>query len=155
VQETYRPIPGYLNYQVSDVGNVIGPSGALLTPHPDYKGYPVITLSCGGKRTTVPVHRLIARAFLGEPQDGQEVRHLDGVKTNNVVSNLRWGSRSENALDSVRHGSHNQARKTHCPWGHPYDAANTYHRPDGGRGCRICRATAVSQYRSAGQLVAA
>lgn len=43
---------------------------------------------------------------------------------NNSLSNLRWGTRSDNQLDSVRHGTHSNARKSHCPRGHIYCDAN-------------------------------
>ena len=39
--------------------------------------------------------------------------------------------------------SNKQRAKTHCPHGHTYDFLNTYYRPDGGRGCRICRSLAI------------
>ena len=42
------------------------------------------------------VHRLVAIAFIGNPQKGQEVNHIDGNKGNNAVENLEWVSKSEN-----------------------------------------------------------
>ncbi len=42
------------------------------------------------------VHRLVCQAFHGPPETGQEVNHLDGVKTNNSAQNLEWATRSEN-----------------------------------------------------------
>jgi len=68
------------------------------------------------------------------------VCHNDGDPHNNRVSNLRWGTASENALDAVRHGTHPEARKTHCRRNHPYDEYNTVHRPYAPhkRRCREC-----------------
>ena len=50
------------------------------------------------------VHRLILETFIGPCPEGMECRHLDGNPTNNHLSNLCWGTRSENQKDKVRHG---------------------------------------------------
>lgn len=84
------------------------------------------------------VHRAVALAFLGEPPPGQEVRHKDGDPGNAELSNLEYGTRSENMRDAVRHGTHHETAKTHCKRGHQFDEANTIvtHRQ---RICRTCR----------------
>lgn len=66
-----------------------------------------------------------------------EVCHNDGNPANNVVTNLRWDTKKANARDRLMHGNDKNARKTHCPHGHKYDAANTYLSPSG-RHCRTC-----------------
>src|SRR5579885_1363956 len=45
---------------------------------------------------------------------------------NNRLTNLSWGTHSENQFDQVAHGTHHHAAKDRCPAGHAYDAANTY-----------------------------
>lgn len=77
------------------------------------------------------------------------VRHLDGNTENNTLGNLSYGTAAENTADSIRHGTnfavHVEARRTHCPQGHPYDATNTIHGMQGNgktgahRGCRECK----------------
>ena len=52
------------------------------------------------------VHRLILETFVGPCPDGMECRHLDGNPTNNNLSNLKWGTHSENVQDSIRHGTY-------------------------------------------------
>lgn len=84
------------------------------------------TLSVRGVHTYCYIHRLVATAFLGEPESGQEVRHLDGDGTNNDHRNLAWGTHSENAFDMVGHGTHRNARKTHCIRGHEFTEDNIY-----------------------------
>lgn len=86
------------------------------------------------------VHRLVLLAFVGPPAtNSAEVCHIDGNPANNQLANLRWGSSSENKADQVRHGTHRNASKTHCPSGHAYDDKNTYFYPDtGNRDCRAC-----------------
>ena len=49
------------------------------------------------------------------------------------------GTMSENRYDSVAAGTHNNARKTHCKWGHEFTPENTYRDRNGNRGCRTCR----------------
>jgi phage FluMu protein Com len=61
------------------------------------------------------VHWLVARAFLGPRPDGMEIRHLDGDYQNCTASNLLYGTKSENALDAVQHGTHRETRKVRCP----------------------------------------
>lgn len=69
-----------------------------------------------------------------------EVRHLNGIRTDNRVENLRWGTPKENMADKVAHGNHPQLNRTHCPAGHSYDEENTYERPGErrGRNCKQC-----------------
>lgn len=60
----------------------------------------------GKKPTTYLLHRLVLELFDGPPLPARnDARHLDGVKSNNQLSNLAWGSRSENMQDVVRHRS--------------------------------------------------
>lgn len=78
-------------------------------------------------------------AFAGPCPEGLEVRHLDGDPANNRLTNLCYGTHSENVQDSLRHGTHAQARKDHCNAGHEFTPENTYIRPDNGyRQCRTC-----------------
>lgn len=66
------------------------------TDRPDSIGYKVVTLSVNGKCTTHTVHRLVAIAFIPNPNGKPFVNHLDGNKHNNHVSNLEWVTGSEN-----------------------------------------------------------
>lgn len=78
-------------------------------------------------------------AFVGPRPEGLEVRHLDGDPSNNVLSNLTYGTRSDQRMDDVRNGVHPTASKTHCPQGHPYSGDNLYvQKTDGARRCKIC-----------------
>lgn len=56
----------------------------------------------------------------------------------NRLTNLRWDSRSGNISDQVRDGTHNNARKTHCKWGHEFTPENTGKQSNGGRRCITC-----------------
>lgn len=92
-----------------------------------------------GVPKTVRVAQAVAWAFIGPQGTGIQVRHLNGDRTDNRVLNLAYGTRSQNTLDSVGHGTHNMASKSACPQGHEFTAENTYVRPTGGRRCRRCQ----------------
>jgi len=146
--ERWLPIVGWEgSYEVSDLGRVRSIprrdprgkrlAGKVLSPGLDTVGYPMVILHRHG-RTTRTVHRLVAAAFLGSCPPGQEVRHLDGCRTNPRLDNLAYGTKSENQQDSIRHGTHSSLAKTHCPAGHEYTPENTYVNNRGERMCREC-----------------
>lgn len=144
--EEWRPICGYeTRYLVSNHGRVLSLPNAknktarLISLYPSQFGYPCANLWRDNKMKRREVHVLVLEALVGPRPPRHEVRHLDGDASRSILSNLAWGTKSENGHDRVRHGTHPQSKKTHCPKGHPYDAANTYMRPSGGRVCRICR----------------
>lgn len=156
--EEWRPIVGWPGYLVSDQGRVISmkrKSPRVLHSFPDRRGgYPVVSLSTGGACRNAKVHVLVAAAFIGPRPEGMDIRHLDGDVTNNRPSNLRYGTRSENMRDALRHGTHAQARKTHCPSGHPYSPENT-RVVKGGRYCIECDRRHGREYRQRQMLRAA
>lgn len=68
-------------------------------------GYPFVTLQGGGRRRKEYVHALVCGAFNGSPKPGEEVRHIDGIRTNVAAANLRWGTRLQNMRDKIAHGT--------------------------------------------------
>lgn len=104
--------------EVSDRGNVRSQGGAVKT-FIDGRGYRNVR-SLG---RTWRVHRLVAAAFIGESD--LLVRHMDGDQLNNALWNLSYGTTSENAFDSVRHGTHFLRARTKCKNGHEYTEENT------------------------------
>lgn len=151
--EQWRPVVGYEGvYEVSDAGRVrslprsvrgrneslVPRPGVELARTPDRDGYAHVVLSVGNAQRTRKVCVLVLEAFAGAKPAGLEACHNDGDKTNDSIANLRWDTRSENALDRVRHGTHNMARRTRCPQGHNYSPENTGLRNDGSRWCRAC-----------------
>jgi hypothetical protein len=156
--EQWVPVTGFPAYHISSRGRVASTKwGAprLVKPTESADGYQQVTLYRDRLRHTHRVHVLVATAFLGRcPVEGYEVRHLNGRKADNRAENLRWGSRSENIHDTVRHGTHNFARRTHCAQGHPFNAMNTRQLGDR-RLCRICRRETNRRYRDRRALRAA
>lgn len=107
--EIWTFIPGYEGvYQVSNLGNVKSfarhKDGSLLKPGKASNGYYTVSF---GRNNSKTVHSLVALAFLGPRPKGMEVLHIDGTRTNNAVSNLRYGTRTDNILDAIKHGSWN------------------------------------------------
>ena len=137
----WRPVVGYEGrYEVSDDGRVRSLSRVVMRSNGapqsvrareliqcDFKGYRAVNLAMNGSAKVGLVHRLVASAFIGKGEIGQEVCHGDGTRTNNNASNLRWGSRSDNMQDALRHGTHYNASRDSCIRGHEFTAENTRH----------------------------
>lgn len=93
-------------YKVSNLGNMMtyrGRTPRLLKQHANPKGYMITCLCVNRKSKTVVVHRLVAQAFIPNPENKPQVNHIDGKKANNVVSNLEWNTASENGLHSFKY----------------------------------------------------
>lgn len=129
MNEHWKPVVGYEgSYEVSDQGHVRSLDrfnsrghrirGGVLKPAPDHSGHLHLRLSRDARSQGAYVHALVLAAFIGTRPIGQEACHNDGNPQNNRLDNLRWDSRSENARDRVRHGTHPESRKTACPRGH-------------------------------------
>ena len=104
--EEWRDVVGYEDlYQVSSMGRVRNVRrGTVLKTHPDRAGYIKIGLSKNGRQTGKFVHRLVAEAFIDNPESKTDVNHKNGIKGNNNLSNLEWNTRSENLLHAYRTG---------------------------------------------------
>lgn len=97
--EQWKTIDGYEPYEVSNIGN-IRRDGKLLKGRPTKNGYLVVALSINSKYKNHYVHRLVASAFLDKV--GRVVNHLDGIKSNNNVSNLEWTTYSKNTIHAYK-----------------------------------------------------
>ena len=96
--ERWVDIPGYEGiYQVSDQGRVMNVvRGRQLKLHINGSGYIQVTLQKQGQRKYPLVHRLVAQAFIPNPESRPQVNHINGVKCDNRKSNLEWCTMSEN-----------------------------------------------------------
>lgn len=167
--EQWLPIPGWEgHYDASDQGAVRSVArtiirrdgevkrlkGALLKPsargRPGCQMYLSVSLSKNGAVQIRTIHELVLAAFIGpRPSDKHVARHLNGNHLDNSLSNLAWGTQTENMADKFVHGTDYQTNKTHCKWGHEFTPENTYVRWRGvksgrvgqHRSCRRCNST--------------
>ena len=120
----WKDIPGYEGYYaVSDDGQVkslnrdivcqdgIHHISARLMKQSVSNGYYVVNLRKPGHTRVWPVHKLVAMAFIANPDSLPVVNHIDGDKTNNHVSNLEWASYAWNNQHAYGNGLHQ-------PWGY-------------------------------------
>lgn len=94
--EEWREIDDFPGYFVSDEGRVRGRRKSILKEVDGGQGYLKVTLSKNGEHTDKRINRLVAEAFLDNPNELPVVMHLDNNRKNNNVNNLRWGTVSEN-----------------------------------------------------------
>lgn len=117
--EEWRDIPGLEGlYQASSEGRIrslprrvptnngsrMSPGKTLAPPLSD-SGYLTVRVSVLGRYATHGVHRLVCAAFHGPGEDGYQVAHADGDRTNNRPGNLRWATPKENSQERRRHGT--------------------------------------------------
>lgn len=104
--EVWKQVKDFPQYEVSNEGRVRTVSTGRIKKQPiHWKGYPMVTLRkpvqvCKTFRT----HRLVAEAFIPNPEKYPQVNHKDGDKTNNHVDNLEWCNNSMNQQHSVDNG---------------------------------------------------
>lgn len=106
--EKFKSIEGFPKYRISSLGraqSIHTGTWKDLRPFIGSHGYETVNLFVRpGLFVHHLVHRLVANAFIPNPDKLPCVRHLDGTRRNNFVSNLAWGSYSDNEADKKAHG---------------------------------------------------
>lgn len=115
MKEIWKDVKGYKGfYQISNLGNIrccqridkIGrhKKSKILKLDKQYDGYLKICLHKSCKQKKVMIHRLVAEAFIPNPENKPEVNHINGKKDDNRVENLEWVTRKENMKHAFNTG---------------------------------------------------
>lgn len=129
--EIWKDIDGYIGfYQISNLGRVkclqreIIRSGDIKKNHTrkftlneqikrtafDKDKYQIVALNKDGKSKMHKIHRLIAKAFIPNPENKPQVNHIDGNPSNNSISNLEWVTNRENTIHAFKFLNRNEKR---------------------------------------------
>lgn len=159
--EIWKPVVGFEGlYEVSSYGRVRTVLHYTKRGNSDHalvkerilkfflsrKGYYCIKLRKDGAAIHKKVHRLVAEAFLPNPENKTQIDHIDTNKLNNAVSNLRWATPSENKNNALTRALHSQIQSQEvviekCMSGRAANGAKTRRRP-------------VRQYDNVGNFIA-
>ena len=99
MEEVWKPVYSFERYEISNMGNIrrgVKP----LVPGLDTYGYRQVNLYGGGKRYTRKVYRLVIEAFNPNIENKPQIDHINRIRTDDRLENLRWATASENVRNS-------------------------------------------------------
>lgn len=115
-KEEWKDVEGYKElYQVSNLGRIKSVSfrnkmverrkrDRILKLYDNKNGYQYVSLCKNNIKKSVRVHKLVACAFVPNPENKPQINHINGVKNDNRAENLEWCSQSENQIHAYRLG---------------------------------------------------
>lgn len=111
-----KPIKGFEDYLITSSGNVFNNArGKHLEPRITTRGYYQVCLYKNGKTYYKLISRLVAQAFISNPDNKPQVNHKDGNKANNDFTNLEWVTAKENVRHARRFGFMENSGKRKIP----------------------------------------
>ena len=106
--EEWKEIEGFEGYHISNLGRVKSfkryAEGKIMSLNMTKQGYYHVILYSNKILKGMKVHRLVASAFIPNPENKPQVNHIDGDKSNNCVNNLEWSTASENQFHAIELG---------------------------------------------------
>ena len=115
MDELWKVVQGFEDYEISTQGRVRSSKHQrthILKPRITHDGYVWYSLCKNGKGYTRRANRLVAEAFIPNPEGKPTVNHKDGDKRNNCVDNLEWMTKSEQMQHAYEHGLKRPVRGT-------------------------------------------
>lgn len=100
-----KQVKDFPSYYIDENSNIYSTLTNKVLKHGiDSKGYKQVNLSRDSKVSTCRVHRLIAIAYIPNPENKPCVNHINGIRTDNRIENLEWCTKSENAIHAYKTG---------------------------------------------------
>lgn len=109
MKEIWKDIKGYEGYyKISNLGRVKSlrrkKDNGIMKKYLDTQGYPKVSLTINYKLKSYLIHRIVAFAFVLKHKNDTEVNHINGIKHDNMASNLEWCTAKENSIHAVNTG---------------------------------------------------